>query len=145
MSRAVFDKEGKDLFTSSVDGTARVWKVENASCRQVLTGHNSVVLVVYSANNDRLLTMSKDNTCRIWQLEPEVTTLQQCAVMALAQHPTAAREAMEGGGMPLHVGAQLRHWYRKWFPTNTAQSQSQSQRPGAQDDDTPLFESGDGQ
>merc|ERR1712032_1455409 len=53
--------------TSSVDGTAMVWSVEDFHCFLTLSGHGSAVgSVSFSPEGLSVLTTSADGTARIW-------------------------------------------------------------------------------
>ncbi len=60
--------DGRQLATSSVDDTTRIWNVADGSLHQVLQGHFGPVWSVdWNPEGDRLATSSRDGTVRIWE------------------------------------------------------------------------------
>ncbi|MEQ8385349.1 MAG: hypothetical protein RH949_23610 [Coleofasciculus sp. A1-SPW-01] len=66
VNAVAFSPDGKQLLTSSFDGTARLWDNQGNLIKE-LTGHqDSVIAVAISPDGKQLLTGSGDNTARLW-------------------------------------------------------------------------------
>jgi WD40 repeat protein len=71
LATARFSRDGRQVVTASVDGTARVWDVEaEAAVGPVFEGHGSPLhLATFSPDGGWFVTSSKDGTARVWQSE----------------------------------------------------------------------------
>jgi len=55
------------LFTTSADGTVRVWPLAGGPAEHVLAGHNGAVTgIAFSPGGEFFITSSADGTARIW-------------------------------------------------------------------------------
>jgi WD40 repeat protein len=65
----MYSPNGKQLLSSGLDDTIRIWDVETGSCGYTLAGHgiwgNSIA---HSPQDDRVAYVSKDNTVRVWDI-----------------------------------------------------------------------------
>ena len=66
-----FSPDGTLALTSSVDNTARVWRVDGRGAPVVLRGHNHGVPYAGFVDDERVLTCSYDTTCRVWRVRWE--------------------------------------------------------------------------
>jgi len=61
----VLDPTRNQAYSSSMDGTVRVWNLQNGSCQHTLTGHNSLVGLL-GLSPSYLISAAADSTLRIW-------------------------------------------------------------------------------
>ncbi|MFT5501057.1 MAG: WD40 repeat protein/class 3 adenylate cyclase, partial [Woeseiaceae bacterium] len=65
-----FSPDGRQLVSTSSDGTARIWDVESAKQIGVLKGHSGTVRsAAFSSDGQLIITRSADNTERLWGAE----------------------------------------------------------------------------
>jgi WD40 repeat protein len=71
---AVFSTDGRQLATTSADGTARVWDVATGKETMILQGHRGAVTgAAFSSDGHWLVTSGADNTAHVWDLhEPDL-------------------------------------------------------------------------
>lgn len=63
-----FSPDGKFAVSTSLDQTAKVWKVGTWRLIATLKGHHdNVTNVIFSPNGQRLATISSDNSLRMWE------------------------------------------------------------------------------
>lgn len=73
-----FSPDSKQLVTTSLDKTARVWDVSSKRLVSELKGHSNVVEQAYFSDDSRfILTVSSDYTARLW----DVRTRQEMAIL----------------------------------------------------------------
>jgi WD40 repeat protein/DNA-binding SARP family transcriptional activator/energy-coupling factor transporter ATP-binding protein EcfA2 len=62
-----FSRDGREVVTASLDGTARIWNLATARVERTLAGHGATVTTaVYSTDDRRIVTAGADGTVRIW-------------------------------------------------------------------------------
>jgi len=67
VGHVAFSSDGRQLVSSSVDNTARVWDVRDRRCTRTLSGHKGNVRVAaFSPNGKLIATGGADNQIRIW-------------------------------------------------------------------------------
>lgn len=79
VSYAHFSEDGTMLVTTSVDATARLWRVADGAVLHVLRGHQaSVVEAGFSNDGRRVMTSAEDRSVMIWDVETgkRLTTLR---------------------------------------------------------------------
>lgn len=64
-----FSNDSKQLVTTSLDSTARLWDIESGQCVQIFHGHKGAVFFALFWNNDFLITGSGDESVKLWSLE----------------------------------------------------------------------------
>ena len=65
--RATFSPDGREVVTTSLDNTARIWDAMKGVQITVLKGHTAPVnCAVFSPDGARVVTASNDKTARIW-------------------------------------------------------------------------------
>lgn len=81
ISAMIFQEEGSELITASLDGAIKVWKDYrkfDSTDSVTLIGHAEEVSAIAVAKSDKqLLSSSKDKTVRIWSLGQDTTDLHQ--------------------------------------------------------------------
>ncbi|MGO9933456.1 MAG: hypothetical protein ACLPV8_16825 [Steroidobacteraceae bacterium] len=87
---------GKELFTTSYDKTARTWDAFSGAPLTVLSGHTApVTSAAYSADDARIVTASLDGTARIWDARAGVVVAvlsgHMGAVNSVAYAPDGTR------------------------------------------------------
>lgn len=62
-----FSPDGKQVVTSSFDGTARVWDAGTGKNVSTLRGHRDrVITAAFSPDGNQVVTASEDKTARVW-------------------------------------------------------------------------------
>lgn len=92
---------GKDIISTSIDGTARIWDVEIGDCTLTMEGHTgSITDMAVTADNSLLMTASEDGTARAFELEQgqclRVIAGHEGAIAALSLDPYG-RFVVSGG------------------------------------------------
>jgi WD40 repeat protein/serine/threonine protein kinase len=68
--QVVFDGTGRRLASASLDGTVRIWSVDDARELLVLRGHTDVVTAVqFEPGDHRIISAANDGMLRIWDAQ----------------------------------------------------------------------------
>ena len=71
-----FSPDGKQLATSSLDLTVRVWDVQTGEQLHIRRGHGGEIFsVAFSPDGQRLVSGSKDKTIKVWEAQRSQGTL----------------------------------------------------------------------
>jgi WD40 repeat protein len=66
-----FSRDGKTLYSASIDQTARIWDLRDDRCLSVLRGHrDELYCLSLSPDGSRLFTGSKDGSVYVWSTQP---------------------------------------------------------------------------
>jgi WD40 repeat protein/tRNA A-37 threonylcarbamoyl transferase component Bud32 len=79
VTAAGFSPDGRQIVTSSMDGTLRIWSGEDGALLEILYGHSQGVRALdLGPSGHRIVSGSSDGTIRLWDGRPgsAVTTLQ---------------------------------------------------------------------
>ncbi len=75
-------KEG-NLMTGSMDGSLKIFKIENFSCIVTLTGHEGNINCLTQLKNNQVLSGSTDSTVKLWDIRSQMcigTFNQNCSI-----------------------------------------------------------------
>lgn len=98
LTSVAYSPDGKQLATSGVDGTVRIWDLESDSEVANLTGHTSAVLsVAFHPNGELVASAGPDGTVRLWDLkskqESKVVVEHDSAIQSVVFSPDGTRLA----------------------------------------------------
>jgi WD40 repeat protein len=79
VAQVSFSPDGTRIVTASLDGTARVWKLETGAPLATLAGHRGPVTAAEFTDDSDVVTGGEDGTVRLWYVlaEPELQVLAQ--------------------------------------------------------------------
>jgi hypothetical protein len=104
-----FSPDSRLIATASLDGTARVWDIEDGQPVTPWLRHgNAVLQVAFGSTADELLTVAMDRTVRIWDLSPVDWPVHDMGGLA----ELLASQRMEPGGQlaPLTLEELRQRW-----------------------------------
>jgi WD40 repeat protein len=108
MINVSFSSDGRYMLTAGSDRIAKLWDLNDYSCKATLVGHTrGIYLTAFNNSGSQVVTASHDRTVRIWQVDG-------LKLLANIPYPdTASRIKFDKGEPILTMSSEL-GFVRKW-------------------------------